>query len=290
MSKPGPQALLVSALVSAFLGMSSVAAAQDMQRCIASNEKSIALRKAGKLRDALEELRTCAADRCVADIQTVCEQRIAEIHAAMPTIVFGAKDGSGHDLIAVKVGVDTKPLAERLDGAAIAVDPGAHDFSFEVAGRPVLMTRLLIREGEKDRHETVVIEGAPARPGSEAESGGTGATLGLVVGGAGAAALIAGGVLGLWASSKWSDSKSECGAPGCSPAAHAAAIADHDSASGMALGSTIAFVAGGSALAAGAVLFLVALPGRHQTAAGGKVQITPGLGGQCAGAIVKGAF
>jgi hypothetical protein len=269
----------------AFLG-DRVARAQDVQQCIASNERSIELRRANRLRDALDEMRTCAAESCPAEVRAVCQQRIAEIHAAIPSIVFSARDGSGHDLVAVKVSVDGKPLADKLDGTAIAIDPGQHEFTFEVEGEPALKQRLIVREGEKDRHETVVIGSLPVTPSAEGEQGGGRRTVGLVVGGAGLASALAGGVLGLVASSKWNASKSECGVSSCSD--HAAAVTDHDSAVELATGSTISIVVGGVAIAAGAALFLMAPAGHGESTKRVVVRLAPALGPQGAGVLLQG--
>jgi hypothetical protein len=289
-SSPIACAVLVGGLL---LG-EAVARAQDVQQCIAANERSIALRRAGKLADALDALRTCAAEGCVPEVRAVCQQRIAEIHAALPSVVFAARDAGGRDLAAVKVSIDGRLLVDRLDGTAIVVDPGEHAFTFEVEGQPAVERRLLIREGEKDRHETVAFEGPIAPSGREGEGKGSHqATVGLGVGSAGVAAVIAGGVLGLMASAKWSDSKSACGAPGCDPAEHATAVSDHDSASGLALGSTIAFAAGGAAVAAGAVIFLTAPSGHPEAPHEGawrSVRIAPAVAAQGAGLLLHGVF
>ena len=228
------------------------------------------------------------------EVRAVCQQRIAEIHAAMPSVVFAARDTDGRDLAAVKVSIDGRLLVDRLDGTAIVVDPGEHAFTFEVEGQPTVARRLLIREGEIARHETVGFERPTAPSGREGEGKGSHqATVGLVVGGAGVAAVMAGGVLGLLASAKWNDSKSACGAPGCDSAVHATAVSDHDSASGLALGSTIAFIAGGAAVAAGAVIFLTAPsghPGAPQGGAWRGVRIAPAVAAQGAGLLLQGVF
>jgi hypothetical protein len=277
-------------LAGALFGAGSVAHAQDMQTCIASNEKSISSRKAGKFHDAIQELRTCASDSCLADIRSVCQQRISEINAAMPSIVFGAKDGNGADLTAVKVIVDGHPLSDVLDGSAIPVDPGQHVFVFEVVGQPRLERSFVIREGEKRRREVIVIGASmPAR--GETPSGGHGSrgTIGLVIGGVGIAGVAVGSVLGLMASSKWTSSKQECGTAGCSALDHAAATTDHDSALTLATGSTIAFIAGGAVLALGAVLFFTA-PAGGEGSTTEAVHVVPAVGPGTGGLLVKGVF
>jgi hypothetical protein len=47
-----------------------------------------------------------------------CAGVLAEVRAALPTIVFAADDGFGHELTDVKVDAGTELLAEKLDGGA----------------------------------------------------------------------------------------------------------------------------------------------------------------------------
>jgi len=61
------------------------------------------------------------------------------------------------------VTLDGQPLTDSLDGAAISLDPGPHLFTFETAGQPKVSKQLLIREGEKDRRETVTFAAAAVK-------------------------------------------------------------------------------------------------------------------------------
>src|SRR5882724_84046 len=102
--------------------------------CIAANDGSISSRNDHNLRAARAQLLVCAASACPADVRTECTRRVAEVNAAMPTVVFAAKDQTGKDLAAVKVTMDGEPLADRLDGTALSVDPGEHSFVFDAEG------------------------------------------------------------------------------------------------------------------------------------------------------------
>jgi hypothetical protein len=97
-----------------------------------------------------------------------CSRRLDELEKVQPTIVFDAKDASGHDVVAVKVTVDGKLVTERLVGTALAVDPGEHTFTFTLPGGAPVTQTFVIKEGVKDRHEGIVLAGAPAplAPGS----------------------------------------------------------------------------------------------------------------------------
>ena len=189
-----------------------------------------------------------------------CIHRMGEFNAALPTIVFTVKARAGQELSAVKVTMDGEVVADHLDGSAFTLDPGSHQFTFEVAGQPPATDTIILHEGEKGRRETVVV-GTAALPltqstATTAAGGGSGfRTLGLVVGGAGVVGLATGGIFGAMASSSWSTARSECPShTGCT----AQAIRDHDSASTLATVSTVGFIAGGILLAAGLTFYFTA--------------------------------
>jgi hypothetical protein len=57
--------------------------------------------------------------------------------------------------------MDGVQLAERLDGIALAVDPGEHAFTFSSAGQPEIRKSFVIRQGDKDRHERIAFGPPP---------------------------------------------------------------------------------------------------------------------------------
>jgi hypothetical protein len=276
---------------------------------VTANASAQDLRRDGKLSEAREQLRICNDPKCPGIVRTDCTKRLDELEAAQPTVVFDAKDGAGADLSAVKVTVDGKVLTERLGGSALQVNPGEHTFTFEVAGQPPVTRHLVLREGEKDRHEQVVL-GAPVSaqptpsataalpatplevsPGAAQSHGGLGTqkTLGLVVGGVGVAGLVVGGIFGVLTASAISAQKNDCAsATNCTN--YAQAQSDHSTWSTDGTISTVAFIAGGALVAGGAVLFFTAKPAAEQPAAATALVVAPSVGPGSAGMLVKGAF
>jgi hypothetical protein len=257
--------------------------------CLLAAEASLKLRSEHKLRQTRTQLLVCSSASCPSEVRQECMKRMDEVNTAAATIVLAVKNGSGQELSKVKVTVDGQLLTDHLDGSALSVDPGAHEFTFEVAGEAPLTKTIILHEGEKDRRETVII-GAPvppaqtavtpaAQPGEgggspgEAPSEGAGSTLrvlGITSTALGVAGLGAGGVLGALASSAWHKAQGECPShTGCS----SQAMNDRSTAVSLATGSTIAFIAGGVLAAGGLTLFFVAPKG---TAATVGVQASPG--------------
>jgi hypothetical protein len=142
--------------------------------CLSAHNSAVSLGNEHKLRAARYQLLVCAAGTCPADIRKECMKRVADVNGAIPTIVFEAKDASGKELSAVKVAMDGQTLADRLEGTALSIDPGEHTFTFETAGQPNVETKLMIHEGEKERHERIVFGSREATAASPVASTGPG--------------------------------------------------------------------------------------------------------------------
>jgi hypothetical protein len=198
-----------------FAGLPATAADPNSMECVAASNSSVDLRRDHRLLAARAQLLVCAASSCPSDVRAECLRRLDAVKALIPTIVFEAKDAEGTDLSAVKVTMDGQPFADRLQGTALPVDPGEHTFAFETAREPAVVMHLVVREGEKERRETVMFGTIVAPPGprvvSEPDRGlGTQRTLAIVTAGIGAVGLGAGGVFGLMMLSKKSDAQRVC--------------------------------------------------------------------------------
>ena len=262
--------LLGSAVLS--FPAASAAAEPTKDQCIDANETAQSLRKVEKLREAEERLRVCVAAACPGPVRDDCAQRLTEVRAATPTIVFVVKDDADQDLSAVRVTMDGALLVDKLDGTAIALDPGEHHFAFDAEGRTRVERTLLVQEGEKDRHERIVLAAlsvAPPAPGSEGapvavgpSAGSEGRTqriAGIAVGSAGAVGVVLGSVFGIIAKSTYDHAlTTECNRnpSACDPKQNGPA--DGRTASGQATVSTVAFVAGGLLIGGGALLYFTA--------------------------------
>jgi hypothetical protein len=206
-----------------------------------------------------------------------------QLTQAIPTVVFVAKDATGLELSAVKVSVDGEVVAEHLDGTAVPLDPGSHQLTFEAAGQTPVTRTIILHEGEKDRHEVLVVGSAaplPAAPTPAPVSttepathdGGDGRrTLGFVVGGTGVAGLVVGSVFGALSFSSWGSANRECPTHAGCPIQ---ATQDRSSAVTSSTISTVAFIAGGALLASGITLYFTA-PKDHTPTTG--VEIAPGV-------------
>jgi hypothetical protein len=273
-SRPLRRALAYALVGSAaFTAAHARAADPSVSDCLMAAEASLKLRAEHKLRLTRTQLLVCSSSSCPGEVRQECMRRIDDVNAASPTIVLAVKDRAGHDLSDVRVTADGQVVADHLDGSALSIDPGPHEFTFSAAGAPSLTETIILHEGEKDRRETVTLAiGAPPAPvplpgagattatagGSTPGAEGTGKTqriAGLVAGSFGIVGLGVGGLFGVLASSSWKTAQRECpGHTGCSTQA----MNDRSQAVTDATIATAGFIGGGVLLAGGLVLYLTA--------------------------------
>jgi hypothetical protein len=139
---------------------SPAAPASSKRACIDASERAQRARKTGELRAAADALLVCSAPACPTMIREDCSSWMSDVRAAMPTVVFGARDAEGHDVVDVRVFVDGERTAETLDGKPVTLDPGPHAFRFERNGVRTTTEQAVIREGEKNRAITVTFRPA----------------------------------------------------------------------------------------------------------------------------------
>jgi hypothetical protein len=142
----------------------SSARAEDTAACTKSYETAQILKKKREYISARRELVTCIHE-CPVMVQRECGQWLEALETVVPSVVIHA-EAAGEDRTEVKVELDGKVIAERLDGKGIDVDPGQHDFRFTLAGFPQVRKNLLVHEGEQLRVVHVAFEQPEVSSGS----------------------------------------------------------------------------------------------------------------------------
>ena len=297
--------LLLALLVPATL-VTTFSHADDKAACLDAAKKGQRFKDNHKLVEAREQLRICAAAVCPAVVESDCATWLAEVDAALPSVVVTAKNGAGADLVDVKVSMDGQALVSKLDGHAVAMNAGPHTFHFAGAVGSTLDWEVVVREGEKNQAVAVVLGGAvgapapaPALPNAAAAapvpetpasaaappsgvatppdssgSSGTLKTVGWVLGGAGVVGLGVGTIFGVIAM-------------GDKNAAHCVNnVCDAGTTGGIkssALVSDVGWIAGGVLLAIGAGFVLSGPSGRHEPTAG--LRVSPIITASGAGVV-----
>jgi hypothetical protein len=217
MTKSSPSTLAAAALVCVLLGpcaqaraQGSDAAASAIEACVAQHVEAQRARLRGDLLIAREQLLLCAQSGCPALVSNDCTAWLAEVEASLPTIVLAVRGADGRDLSEVRVSVNGRALTQRLDGKAIAIDPGSYELSFEAAGHAPLNTQLTVHQAEKNR--IVRVQLARSADAREEQAGIP--MLSYVLGGVAIAGLGTFAYFGLRGTSEHSDAKESC-APDC---------------------------------------------------------------------------
>jgi hypothetical protein len=265
--------LCLASSLAATLCFASASSRADVTKdqCVDANAKGQDLRRVDKLSAAREQFLHCALPSCPVLVRDDCTKRLDELESAQPSIVFDAKDGSGRDVSGVRVTVDGRPAAEKLDGTALQVDPGEHVFVFAAADQTPVTQSFVIKEGDKERRERIVIGAAAlampppsSEPASVQPTGGQESDhgmrsrriLGYGVGAIGVGGIAAGTVFAVMAASEATQQQKDCGNPSCSAAGHMAANTDHSTGEMDRTISIVSFAAGGALLVGGAILVI----------------------------------
>jgi hypothetical protein len=129
--------------------------------CVQASEQGQTDRDRGKYKAARADFLQCARDVCPAIVVRACAKWLREVDDAVPSIVVGARDELGNDIVDASVTLDGAPFTSRLDGQPIEVDTGEHVLRFERGGSLPVEQRLVVRAGEKARSVTVTLRHPP---------------------------------------------------------------------------------------------------------------------------------
>lgn len=132
--------------------------------CLAAHKKTQELELDKKLVEAEEQAVSCSQAACPEQVREMCVDFLGRIRSSKPTAVLVVRGTSGKTYSDAKVSIDGQPLAGKLDGVAMGMDPGSHAIDFEVDGLPKGSLSVTVREGEKDREIALEVEDGGTRP------------------------------------------------------------------------------------------------------------------------------
>ncbi len=127
----------------------SASARADAASCSQHVEEGKQARANAQLREARSHFVACSSEECPAEVVRECATWAAEVITETPTILVQAKDDTGADLADVVVSVDDTVIAQRIDGKAIAIDPGPHTLRFQHKGFAPESRSIVARPGQK---------------------------------------------------------------------------------------------------------------------------------------------
>jgi len=133
--------------------------------CVAAFNVADASEKAGHLAEARQQWLKCARAVCGSFLKQECTSRYTQLEADIPSVVPVFTDESGAPRVDVQVQIDGEVVASQLDGRAVQVDPGLHEFTFSVEGNVISKQKLMIAQGQRNRQ--IVASLRPARKHAE---------------------------------------------------------------------------------------------------------------------------
>ena len=160
---------LIGACVVALLSWSRPASSKPRPRraqraCENAYKRAGKLEQSGQLLKAQEELQNCTRSVCGKFLQHQCTVRYDQIVSDTPSVVPIVADADGAPIIDVHVTMDGAPLTSRIDGRAIPIDPGLHEFSFEQDKTVIGTQKIVILQGQRNHPLSVKLR----RPKEEA--------------------------------------------------------------------------------------------------------------------------
>ncbi len=222
--------------------------------------------------------------------EKIARTRVTAIEPRLAKLVVDVPEGA--EVAGLTVLRDDDPVGKALWGTPTPVDIGEHTVRASAPGRKPWTLRVRV---EKDGQLVTVsvpplalVEAAvppPPRPGgadgAAVRPGNTQRILGFTAGAVGLAGIGAGVGFGLAALSRHDQAQASC-TPTCAAGGGDAIQAD---AQQLALGSTVAFTAGGL-LVAGGIVLLITAPSPRASA----VRVAPVITADVHGVVIQGAF
>lgn len=144
----------LTAIVALLGSLTASTARADDGRCVAAFEHTQQLRASGKLRAARAEALVCSARDCPPIASRDCAAWLLELDRITPSVVFAAQSGTT-ELLDVTVVIDRETVTRRLDGRAMAIDPGPHHVQLTSPGYVAVEQDVLVSEGEVARKISV---------------------------------------------------------------------------------------------------------------------------------------
>jgi hypothetical protein len=162
-------ALLVALLPAGAWAKDRPARHGDHKACDAVYRRAQSKAKAAHLREAKELLQRCARTTCGTFLMQACTARYTQLDADIPSVVPVVTDATA-DGAPIEVSMDSEWLTSKLDGRAVPVDPGRHEFTFSKDGNVFATEEIMILPGQRNRVISVSIHPAEPEPVRETKA------------------------------------------------------------------------------------------------------------------------
>lgn len=124
--------------------------APTKEQCVESHRLAQQAQNEEKLVRARELARTCTALACPGLVISDCARWLNDIEQRVPSVVFEVRlDGKPN--LTARILADGKVVEEWTRGEALRLDPGEHQFRFELGDRAPVTQTVLLAEGMRYR-------------------------------------------------------------------------------------------------------------------------------------------
>jgi hypothetical protein len=159
-------ALPIAVVAAALLVHAPGAQAAGKGACVVAYKAARKLEQSSQLREAQRAFSACSKASCGAAVRRECLMHYEQLSSDIPSVVPVVTDAAGEPVLDVKVTMDGELLTSRIDGRAVAVDPGLHEFSFSTP-MGAATQKIVILQGQRNRPLSVSVsagqKGAPMR-------------------------------------------------------------------------------------------------------------------------------
>ena len=120
------------------------------EQCLESHQQAQVAQNEGKLLRARDLARICTSLACPGLIVADCASWLNDSERRIPSVVFEVHLDGETDLSA-KILADGAPVADWTHGEALRLDPGEHEFRFELPPHEPIVQTILVTEGMRYR-------------------------------------------------------------------------------------------------------------------------------------------
>jgi hypothetical protein len=123
----------------------------DARACQMAYQTGQEREQSGRLVEASELFAQCAEESCGTTLWQDCIVRGTRLSSAVPSVVPLVVDEKGDPRVDVQVKMDGRVITSELNGRAIPVDPGTHEFSFSTPAGVFASKKVTFAKGERNR-------------------------------------------------------------------------------------------------------------------------------------------
>jgi hypothetical protein len=131
----------------------------DARACQVAYRSGQEKEQSGQLVEASQLFAQCAEETCGEALWQDCIVRGTRLSSAVPSVVPLVVDEKGDPRVDVQVKMDGRVITSELNGRAIPVDPGTHEFSFSTPAGVFASKRVTFAKGERNRTLAVSLPG-----------------------------------------------------------------------------------------------------------------------------------